>query len=102
MVVTLDVALDQSGGLGSFITFTIPHEVAHRLATRQGDTLEDAVAFSEPASAALINRDGVYSALNRLSSSCLNIPIHPNLPFITLWVSQDVGKQIAVEYCATS
>lgn len=78
--------LDHNMGVGSFITFTISQEVARRLATCQSDMLQDAVPISRPASLIEINRTEVYAALDCLSFSCLNIPSHPNLPFVTLWM----------------
>lgn len=102
MVVTLDVALDHEGGMGSFITFTISKEAAYRLATCRGDTMDNAVAFSRPASVSSTTRQGVFSALDSLSCSYLNMPAYPNLPFITLWFTRDVGQHIVMEHGGTS
>jgi hypothetical protein len=97
-MITLKTALDHEGQLGSFVTFTISKVAALRLAVRRGDPPDD-TTVSEAEAATLVTRKGVSSALKHASSSFLNIPTDPNLPFVTLWVTQDIGKHISAENC---
>lgn len=48
-----------------------------------------------------VRKVGVMTALSHLSSSYLNIPSQPSLPFVTLWVTHEVGEKISKETVAS-
>lgn len=99
-IINLETALDCNGRYGSCITFTVSEEAANNLATCRGE------GPNEPSEVrgvcTQITQDGVQVALNQLSSCHMVIPSRPYPPFISLWITLDLGRNIAKTYGVTS
>ncbi|KAK8038577.1 hypothetical protein PG993_006988 [Apiospora rasikravindrae] len=97
-IINLEAALDGDGRYGSFITFTVSDEEANNLATCRGESPSEPEPSKIRGVCTQITKDGVQVALSQLSSCNMVIPSRPYPPFISLWITLDIGRNIATKY----
>jgi hypothetical protein len=100
-LIILETALDSGGQMRCFISFTIPKPAVDGLACRPGDPPDSTSGDIQAVSAIPITRHGVRLAVEQGSYFFLILPMLPNLPFITTWVTFDVGMHLREHYVSS-